>query len=193
MMPNQISDLIRSRRSVFPKNYTDEKVDNSIINEMLENANWAPTHRLTEPWRFVVFEGEGLKKLAEFQSARYKMRSEAEGNYNPDKFSRLASKPLACSHILAICMKRDQRESVPEIEEISAVSCSVQNILLTAAAYGLGCYWSTGGTTYDLEARDFFGLNENDRLMGFVMVGVPDKQPKEGRRGPIDEKVRWVR
>jgi len=26
-------------------------VDNAIIQQMLENANWAPTHKLTEPWR----------------------------------------------------------------------------------------------------------------------------------------------
>lgn len=28
--------------------------DRSIIEAMLEAANWAPTHGRTEPWRFVV-------------------------------------------------------------------------------------------------------------------------------------------
>ena len=81
MNPKEISTLIRNRRSVYSKNYTDEKVDNHIIQEMLENANWAPTHRLTEPWRFTVFEGEGLNKLAEFQSIRYKHLAEKTGNF----------------------------------------------------------------------------------------------------------------
>jgi hypothetical protein len=32
------------------------------INQILEAGNWAPTHKLTEPWRFVV-----LCSLAKFQ------------------------------------------------------------------------------------------------------------------------------
>ena len=52
---------------------------------MLENANWAPTHRLTEPWRFVVFKGEGLKTLAKFQSELYRELSTMAGKYDEAK------------------------------------------------------------------------------------------------------------
>lgn len=193
MKPNQITNLIRTRRSVYPKNYTKEKVDEKIINEMLENANWAPTHRLTEPWRFVVYTGDGIRKFSEYQALRYKGKAEKAGNFDIEKFQKLQDKPLLCSHIIAICMKRDPKESVPEIEEIAAVSCAVQNMWLTAAAHGIGSYWSTGGVTYDDEARTFFGLDEKDRLMGFLMIGIPDKIPAAGRRGPIEDKVLWVR
>ena len=136
MNPNEISTLIRERRSVFPKFYSEEKVDNQIIMEMLENANWAPTHKFTEPWRFVIFEGQGLLRYAEFQSDRYKQRSEASGTFDPNKYSKLKSKPLQCSHIIAIGMRRDPNKSIPELEEIAAVSCAVQNMMLTASAYG---------------------------------------------------------
>ena len=66
MKPNELSFIIKNRRSVFPKSYTDEKIDKRIIMEMLENANWAPTHKLTQPWRFCVFEGDGIKRLLNF-------------------------------------------------------------------------------------------------------------------------------
>ena len=68
----EINHLIRSRRSIFPKDYTGAIVPDSVITQMLENANWAPNHKLTEPWRFTVFSGAGLKKLATFQSECYK-------------------------------------------------------------------------------------------------------------------------
>lgn len=55
---NEINTLIRHRRSVFQAEYTGEKVDDAIINQMLENANWAPTHKMTEPWRFIVYTGD---------------------------------------------------------------------------------------------------------------------------------------
>ena len=62
---NYINDLIRNRRSVFPKMYNGKKVSKAIIEQVLENANWAPTHKLTEPWRFKVFRGKGLNKLSD--------------------------------------------------------------------------------------------------------------------------------
>jgi nitroreductase len=87
--PEEVNELMRSRRSVFPKDYTGEKIDDFIIKQMLENANWAPTHKLTEPWRFVVFTGDGLKKLAAFQSELYKQVTQAKGSFNEKKYEGL--------------------------------------------------------------------------------------------------------
>ena len=38
---------------------------------------------------------------------------------------------------------RDETEKIHEIEEVEAVACAIQNILLTATAYGLGVFWSS--------------------------------------------------
>ncbi len=185
--------LIQERRSIYPNMYSEEVVDDTIINQMLENANWAPTHRLTEPWRFVVFKGAGLKSLAKFQSELYRELSVKAGTFDETKFNKLASKPLLASHIIAIAMKRDPKLSVPEVEEVAAVAAAVQNMYLTATAYGIGCYWGSGGITYKKEANEFFGLGEEDQLLGFLYVGKPksDKWP-QGRRKPIADKVTWV-
>lgn len=189
----EASHLIRERRSIYPNMYSNEPVDDAIIQEMLENANWAPTHRLTEPWRFVVFKGEGLKKLASYQSELYKELSTQAGNFDETKFEKLAKKPLLASHIIAIGMKRDPKASVPEVEEVASVAAAVQNMYLTATAHGIGCYWGSGGITYKTEANEFFGLEEGDRLLGFMYVGnlKSDKWP-QGRRKPIEDKVTWV-
>ncbi|MFC2126719.1 nitroreductase [Bacteroidota bacterium] len=186
------SQLIQNRRSIFPNMYTGEIVDDSIIEKMLENANWAPTHKFTAPWRFVVFKGEGLKQLAEFQSDLYKKITVSKGRFDPKKFEMLRTKPLKASHVIAIGMKRDEKERIPEIEEIEAVACSVQNMHLTATAHGIGCYWGTGGVTYINQANSFFGLSERDKLLGFFFIGRPRKWPK-GKRKPLDNKVTWVR
>ena len=189
----ETNHLLRNRRSIYPAMYSDVPVEDDIVKTMLENANWAPTHKLTEPWRFVVFKGEGLKKLAVFQSELYKTLSTQAGNFDELKFEKLATKPLLASHIIAIGMKRDPKAFVPEIEEISAVACAVQNMYLTAAAYGIGCYWGSGGITYKEEAKSFFGLGTEDKLLGFLYIGnlKTDKWPA-GKRKPIEEKVTWV-
>lgn len=188
-----VNDLIRNRRSIFLAQFTDEPVDDAIIKTMLENANWAPTHKLTEPWRFVVFKGEGRKKLAEFQSELYKEVSTRNGRFNEATYEKFGKNPLMASHIIAIGMKRDERGFLPEMEEIAAVSMAVQNMYLTATAHGVGCYWGTGGVTFYPEAKEFFGLGEQDQLLGFLYVGnIKEGFEPQGRRNPIEEKVSWV-
>lgn len=189
---SEINRLIRTRRSIYPPQYSGETVPDEVINEMLENANWAPTHGLTEPWSFVVFKGEGIKQLATFQSELYKAKSTAVGNFDETKFKKLATKPLLASHIISIGMKRELKQRFPEVEEVEAVACAVQNMYLTATAHQVGCYWGSGGVTYYEEAKPFFDLGENDRLLGFLYLGVPKGDWPEGRRKPIAEKVKWV-
>jgi nitroreductase len=189
----EINQLIRQRRSTLPPDYSGERVGDETIQHMLENANWAPTHRLTEPWRFVVFTGEGLRKLAAFQAECYRKVTVADGTFSEDRYQGLLTKPMQSSHIISVGMKRDEKKSVPEIEEAGAVFCAVQNMYLTATAYGIGCYLSTGGITYFEEAKKFFGLGAEDRLLGFLHVGMPRGAARQGRRKPVNEKVVWVR
>jgi len=191
--PALVNDLIANRRSVFQAQYTGALVDDSIIQQMLENANWAPTHKLTEPWRFVVFTGDGITQLAEFQSSLYKKKTTAEGTYKEDRFQNLLTKPALSSHIIAVGMVRDPKKSLPEVEEIGAVFCAVENMYLTASAYGVGCYLSTGGITFWEEAKPYFGLGPDDKLLGFLHVGMPKGTLPPVKRTPIDSKVKWVR
>lgn len=189
----EVNRLISNRRSIYPNMYSGETIDDEIIENIIENANWAPTHALTEPWRFTVFAGEGLKKLAEFQSGLYKKKALENGSFDESKYLKLASKPLLASHIISIGMKRSDLGKIPEIEEIASVACAVQNMYLTATAYGIGCYWGSGGITYMEESKPFFGLEENDKLLGFLYLGIPKTKWPDGKRKPVEDKVTWVR
>src|SRR5258708_38547853 len=115
------NQLIRQRRSTFPKDYPGKRVDDDTIQQMLENANWAPTHRLTEPWRFVVFSGEGVRKLPAFQAECYRKVTIADGPFNENRYQGLLTKPMESSHIIYIGMKRDEKKLVTQIEDAGAV------------------------------------------------------------------------
>lgn len=188
----EVNRLIRERRSVYPNMYSEEKVDRRIIEQMLENANWAPTHAKTEPWRFVVFSGEGIKRFADLQAEVYKVHAQAKDNFEEKKYVKLKNKPLLASHIIAIIMKRTEGTKIPAVEEIEATACAVQNMYLTATAYGVGSYWSSGGMTYLEEAKSHFSLEEEDHILGFMYVGIPAGKWPQGKRGAYEEKVQWV-
>ena len=155
------------------------------------NATWAPNHGQQQPWQFTVFTGEGLKKLAAFQSELYKQ--EAGDQFKEITYNKLLQNPLKASHIIAIGMKRTTTKNIPEIEDIEAVACAVQNIYLSVAAYGLGGYWTTGGITYNEKAKSFFGLGEQDRLLGFFYIGHVALPSTGATRLPMEQKVFWIK
>lgn len=191
MTPQLLNELIKKRRSVFPDQFeAGKKIDDAIIQQILENATWAPNHGLGEPWHFTVFTGEGLQSLANFQSNLYKQ--EAGESFNEGKYIKLQQQPLKASHIISIGMKRSAKKSIPEIEDIEAVSCAVQNIYLSVTAYGLGGYWTTGGITYMDKAKPFFDLGEEDKLLGFFYIGHIAVPSTSAKRQPLHEKIKWV-
>lgn len=189
----ELNHLISFRRAIYINSFSGQAIDDAIIEQLLENANWAPTHARTEPWRFSVFCKEGLQTLAHFQANLYKDLTTAEGTFDAGKYQKLLDTPSKCSHIISIGMRRDPKSKVPEVEEIESVACAVQNMWLTATAYGIGCYWGSGGITYQPEALSFFDLSPGDRLLGFLYLGIPKGEWPEGHRKPVIEKVRWVR
>jgi len=189
--PAYFNQLILDRRSVFPKQFEpSKKVPDDIVKQIIVNATWAPNHGQSEPWFFKIFTGKGLQTLAGIQSSLY--REDAGDFFNPEKFLKLQQQPLLASHIISIGMKRTTTKQIPEIEDIEAVACAVQNIYLSVAAYGLGGYWTTGGVTYLDKAKYHFGLGEADKLLGFFYIGHVAIPSPMGKRRPIEEKVEWV-
>lgn len=184
--------LLRYRRSVFAEQYTGEAIDKGVVAKILEHATWAPSHKLTQPWRFTVFLGAGLAKLAAMQAECYRQVTEGNGTFKEERYKGLQTKPFKSACIIAVGMKRDEKNSVPEVEELGAVFCAVENLYLSTAAHGLAGYLSTGGITYFEEAKPLFGLGPHDRLIGFFNLGVPKEWPPARSRKPVEEVTQWV-
>jgi nitroreductase len=77
-MKNDVLKAIHDRRSVFQASFTEEEVSKEDILSILEAANAAPTHKRTQPWRFVIFRKEGLERLGTELSRIYKSVTPAE-------------------------------------------------------------------------------------------------------------------
>ena len=188
----EFNSILQNRRSIYPYQFEKgKKIPDEIIRQVLENANRAPTHKLTQPWRFTVFTDKGLERFAKMQTEIYSQF--AGENFKEKKLKNLSEYPLMSSHVIAIGMKRSTDVSIPETEEIIATSCAIENIYLSLTAYGLGGYLSTGGITYIKESKSFFNLEETDKLIGFFFVGFPqDSLIPLSKRASIDEKTVWV-
>lgn len=182
-----IFDVIKSRRSVFPAQYNDKPIRKGSIEKVLEAANFAPTHKKTEPWRFKVLQGETKEKLGLFLSLKY---METDPKPKQFKVEKLIQNPKKAGAVIAICMQRDPQESLPEWEEVAATAMAVQNMWLCCTEMGIGCYWSSPGLIQYMD--DFFELNPGEVCLGFFYMGYYDEEISEVTRGPWQEKVTWL-
>ena len=183
-----IKDIIKNRRAVFPAQYNEESITKEEITAVLESANWAPTHRRTEPWRFKVFHGESQKALGEFMAETYKNTAE---KFSERTYVKMKENPVKAGCIIAICMQRDPKESVPEWEEIASTAMAVQNMWLTASEMRIGAYWSSPSVKKHL--GKFVDLSEGERCLGFFYMGRYDGELPEGtRKSTIEEKTTWI-
>ncbi|MHA7944367.1 nitroreductase family protein [Formosa sp. 3Alg 14/1] len=183
----ELKDLIKNRRSVFPDQYNATPISKETINLLLEAANWAPTHKRTEPWRFKVLQGESQEELGVFLSEKFKATADKFSEFKYNKIQRNCKKAGA---IIAICMERDPEESIPEWEEIASTAMAVQNMWLTATDIGLGAYWSSPGLISTMD--EFFNLNDNEKCIGFFYLGYYDATAPERSPKPIEDKVEWL-
>lgn len=188
---SEISAVIRQRRSVTPESFTDRKVHREQLELILNNAIWAPTHGMTQPWRFKVFMGEGRSKLQQFLPELYKSATDPL-KFKQVKYDRLVQRLNHVSAIIMICMERDRTGKIAEIEEVEAVACAVQNMMLTCTAYGLGCYWSSPSYIYSDSMKSFLGLQTEDKCLGIFYVGYPSSTPPDSHRKPLEYVTEWM-
>ena len=185
-----INNIIKNRRSVFPSQYNDSDVSNEIIQNLLNNANMAPTHRLTQPWRFKVLQKKAKNKLGDFLSKLYFSSTEPK-SFSKFKQNKIKEKCLLSSAIIIICMQRDLNSTVPEWEEIASTSMAVQNMWLTCTANNVGCYWSSPKSIEKI--GDFINLNIGERCLGFMYLGNYNSiENVPSKRDSINSKVEWI-
>lgn len=191
--PEQINQLIKNRRTIFPHECTGEKIDDQIIWQLLENATWAPNHGKIEPWHFFVFADKSREKLGEFLTKLYQKITPSE-EYSVQKETKLRDRMHQSSHIIVMVAKTNQNPRIPALEDIEAVACAVQNMQLSATVYGVASYWGTGVLVYAEETHTQLGLSKDEKIIGFLYLGVPKENvSKEATRKAVQEKVEWIK
>jgi nitroreductase len=184
-----VLDIIKARRTIGAMQ--DKDVSEDAINLMLEAGTWAPNHKKTEPWKFRVFTGDSRVRLGDEMERIMKQKTAHLSEEEALKKTTKAKKgPLRAPVIIAVAVSPSGK--VPEIEEISAVAASIQNMLLVAEEQGLATIWRTGEIVYQTELNDFLSLEDGDKLLGLIYVGHPNKEASS-KRIPYQDKTIWYR
>lgn len=182
-----VLDVIHGRRSI--KRFTDRVVSRDEVERLLDAAVQAPNHRMTQPWRFYVLgpvsRGAYGAALGERKARRV---ADAEAG-------RMVREKVAAEHAAVPCMIAVALVQVedPEIreEDYAAAMMAVQNILLAAAALGLGGHIKTGAVMSDTAARAAVGVGDTERIVAVINIGEPAEVPAPKERTSAAALTRW--
>ncbi|MDX5437446.1 MAG: nitroreductase [Pontibacter sp.] len=188
-----IQHVIETRRTTKPPKMDGRRIPDEQITQLLQLADWAPTHGHTEPWRFIVYTNAAKNEFCRQHAELYRQHSPAD-KFMQDKYEKLLHMGDQASHILVAYMRRGDLPKIPELEEIAATSCAIQNLLLGAAALGLASYWGSGGMAYHPAMKQHLQLRNQDIVLGILYLGYTDKPTGQGKRTvPLEEKGSWHR
>ncbi|MHB1867975.1 MAG: nitroreductase family protein [Nitrososphaerales archaeon] len=185
----EVIEAIKSRRTV--RKMRDEVPTRQQLEQIIEAATWAPTHHVTEPWRFIVIAGEERRKLGERLSAAYATSAPGDDSMKESALRMERERPLGAPVIIAIILSPKEGGKIVPQEEVVAAGAALQNALLAAHSLGLGTMVRTGPHAYSETIRKFLGMNEKESLLGFIYVGYPVEPARQSKRSPIESKIEW--
>ncbi len=180
-------ETIHQRHSVGK--VKQEPISRELIEKLLDAAVQAPNHYKVRPWRFIVLTGNGRNKLGDVMAASQRDR---QPDLPPEALDKTRNLPLRAPLVIAVGVDKPSESKVLETENISAASAACQNILLAAQAEGLGAQWRTGEWARDPKVKKFFGLAEDQHIVGFIYVGYPDHEAEPVNRPGFDDRTTWI-
>ncbi len=165
----QFLELAQKRYSV--RDYKPDPVEDEKLQQVLEAARLAPTATNRQPFQLIVVHTAGR---------------EAE-------LSRIYSRPWFVQAPLIICavglpsqswVRRDGKRYLTV-----DIGIIFDHLILAATDLGLGTCWI--GAFDRAAAREVLGIPGNVEPIAFSPLGYPADQPKEKKRKPISELVRY--
>ena len=164
-------------------------ISHELLVEILEDAHWAPTHGLNQPWRFHVFTGNARLRLADELQSLYDRLTPVDG-VRPEKRAKLHDGVLQAPVCVAVSALTESGGKISRLDEICATACAVQNLLLSAHQRGVGSFWSTAPVACHEDFAKWIGLDSRHTSMGLVYLGYPkDGAAPTSVRVPLSERV----
>ena len=171
-----LAKIIRERRAV-KKGYNNKKVTEEVVLDLLNDAIWAPTHGMRQPWRFIFVGAEQKADFAKKVAATYP----EERQENRKAF---LNEPNA---FLVVVMEEPEMQKQWD-ENYGATAAMIQNFWLLAWEKQLGVVWRTNPHVYEPKVKEILQVGDNEKIVGFLHLGYFDEQPITKDRIPVVEK-----
>src|SRR5947209_11541375 len=168
-MPEAL-ELLKTRRSIKPVELAGPPPNAAEIDTLLTIASRVPDHGKLVPWRFIIFEGDGRSRAGEAIADAFRRKyPQATAEQVEAEHRRLARAPL----VIAVVSRAGPHVKIPEWEQVLSAGAAAMSLVLAAHALGYGASWITEWYAYDRGVLAALGLQENERIAGFVHNARP--------------------
>lgn len=183
--------VIEQRRDM--RHFTNEPVDEALLERLLQAAHFAPSVGFMQPWRFIRITDQSIRQhIHELVDEERVATANAMGE-REDEFMKLKVEGiLDCGEVLVVSLMEDRdkhvfgRRTLPEMD-LASVSCAIQNMWLAARAEGLGLGWVS---IFDPEKlADLLNIPKSGKPVAILCIGHVEAFYDK----PMLEKENWAK
>lgn len=179
-------ELLLSRRSEKSRRMVEPGPADDELKQILNCGMRVSDHGKIAPWRFIVFQGDAQKDLANIMATGALNNGEEESS---PKHKAMQDFALQAPIVIAVLSKPNTEHKVPVWEQELSVGAACQNMLIAAHAVGFVGQWLTGDSAYNQTVREYFKLGDADKIAGFIFIGSSNGELKERPRPDFDDVV----
>lgn len=189
---NEVMRNILDRRSV--RSYTDERVPEDILREIIKAGTHAPNGMGVRPLRFVVVtDQDTMKKLSDTAKQLFTAMLQRSGpSEQTEGMVRTLSNPdfHIFYHAPALVLVFTAPSSLTPVED---GALAAENMMLAARSFGLGSCWIgfAKPLMYSPEFMSEAEVPEGHQLIAPLIFGHPRKEPAPADRGE-PEILKWI-
>ncbi|MDO5055239.1 NAD(P)H nitroreductase [Pasteurella oralis] len=178
--------LLINRRS--EKKLTAPAPNKTQLQLIFQAALNVPDHGRLHPYRFVVIEGDALKKFGTLLK-----ETVYEFELGSEKFKKAENLAQRAPMVIAVIAKINKETKVPAWEQMLSAACSTYAIQLAANAQGFANVWITGKWVDGSALRKAFHCQKNDKVIALLMIGTAEeKLEREKKVQDINEFIHYL-
>jgi len=192
-----LHNFLRTRRSI--RRFKPDLVPDSVIQNILYTAMYAPSAHNRQPWRFGVVTDLSVKiNLAEAMAIDFERDLKRDG-VSPEKIQaqlkrsrdRITSAPIAillCLDMREMDSYRDEKRQYAErMMAMQSVAAAGLQLLLAAHAEGLGGVWVCSPLFAGETIQKTLNLSESWEPQAMFFIGYPTEIPEVRERKSLQD------
>lgn len=192
-----LHQFLRSRRSI--RRFKPDPVPDSVIENILTTATFAPSAHNRQPWRFCVVTDVSVKqKLADAMAIEFER--DLENDQLPpteiQKRTKRSRERITAAPVLVIlCLDMSEMDVYPDKKRkqaefrmaMQSVANAGMQLMLAAHAEGLGSVWVCSPLFVQETIQSVLNLPKTWEPQAMFFVGYPDVIPDVRERKMLDE------
>ena len=191
--------FLRTRRSI--RRFKSDPIPDSIIEDILTTATFAPSAHNRQPWRFSVVTDAAQpikEKLADEMIKKFQQELENDA-LPPEEISKRVERSkdriLSAPVVIVLSVDMSDMDTYPDkhrrkaeyVMATQSVANAGMQLLLASHAEGLGSVWVCSPLFAQKTVQDVLNLPKTWEPQAMYFLGYPIETPQARERKPIKE------